>query len=159
MYWQQWKLELNIGEKKVNKLTKRIIIDWTDKRLHKLCYIGFTFGVYELNNYIILENVNFLNCRNSIHSYSLQGALKSFVISCGRLVDSFLLSVGERKRVYFKCNPILMTKLKLLPNESKINSSGRNYTHTTTTGNTRCWIFDYKWNKALRKVLVSSASC
>lgn len=56
--------------------------------------ISDTFGVNKLDHYILLENVDFLNCWYGIHSYSLQGALKSFVIRCGGLVNSLLLSAN-----------------------------------------------------------------
>lgn len=57
-----------------------------------------TFGIYELDDDIILENVDFLNCRNSINSNSFQGALEPFVIRGSCLVHGLLLSAIECKR-------------------------------------------------------------
>lgn len=60
---------------------------------------GFTFRVYKLDNYIILEYVDFLNCWYSIHSNSLQGTLKPFIICCSSFVDSLLLSAFKSKNL------------------------------------------------------------
>lgn len=64
---------------------------------------GFTFRVGKLNNYIILEDVDFLNSRNGINSYSLQGTLKPFIICGSCLVNSFLLpSIDNRHKENYK---------------------------------------------------------
>lgn len=67
-------------------------------KISAFCQVGITFWVYKLDNYVILENVDFLNCWNSIYPYSLQGALKPFVICGSCLVDSLLLSVIRSKQ-------------------------------------------------------------
>ena len=55
----------------------------------KLGYL--TFRIHKLNNNIILEDVDLFNTRDSVHSYSFQGALKPFVICGCSLVDCLLL--------------------------------------------------------------------
>ena len=70
------------GEQKLDRYSCRIDI-------LELGYL--TFRIHKLNNNIILEDVDLFNTRDSVHSYSFQGALKPFVICGCSLVDCLLL--------------------------------------------------------------------
>jgi len=58
-----------------------------------------TFGIQELDDEVVLEDVDLLDCRNGIDSYSLERALQPLVVRGGRLVDSLLLP--EQKLKFF----------------------------------------------------------
>jgi hypothetical protein len=57
--------------------------------------LHFTFRILQLDDNIVLENVDLLNARNSVHSNSLQSALKTLVISGCGLVDCLLLPANS----------------------------------------------------------------
>jgi hypothetical protein len=98
MCWQQWRLELKHKRDIIYYQYHNDMKMWIKNRWSAFCQDGITFGVYKLDNNVILENVDFLNCWNSIYPYSLQGALKPFVICGSCLVDSLLLSVISSKQ-------------------------------------------------------------
>uniref|UniRef100_A0A0A8ZSL0 Transcription factor btf3, putative n=1 Tax=Arundo donax TaxID=35708 RepID=A0A0A8ZSL0_ARUDO len=49
------------------------------------------FGIQELNDEIVLEDVDLLDCGNGVDPYSLERALQPLVVSGSSLVDSLLL--------------------------------------------------------------------
>jgi len=57
------------------------------------------FGIQELDDEVVLEDVDLLDCRNGIDPYSLERALQPLVVRGGRLVDSLLLP--EQKLKFF----------------------------------------------------------
>jgi hypothetical protein len=55
-----------------------------------------TFGIQELDDEVVLEDVDLLYRRDGVDSYSLERALQPLVVGGGRLVDSLLLPEQEK---------------------------------------------------------------
>lgn len=58
-----------------------------------------TFGVCEVNHFLVLEDVDLLNSWDGVHPEPFQGVLQPLVICRGGLVDSFLLSKKQKNKL------------------------------------------------------------
>lgn len=62
--------------------------------------MAYTFGIQELDDEIVLEDVHLLDCRDGVDPYSLERALQPLVVGRARLVDSLLLPTNP-KLIFF----------------------------------------------------------
>ena len=95
----RWKLALHQQRRKhqPNKSTTAgylILTCNSNQQQQQQCRGWQTFGIQELDDEIVLEDVHLLDCRDGVDPYSLERALQPLVVRSARLVDSLLLPIN-----------------------------------------------------------------